>query len=96
MRPIRTSVKKVLGEQCPGMYRVLHSFYHRFKKSDTEKVFADIFRDKNWGATGSVSGRGSNLDQVKVLIGELPTLFRDLGISTVMVYHVAIFIGCVM
>lgn len=84
MRPIKTFVKKVLGEQFPGMYRVLHGIYRRFKQSDTEKVFADIFINKKWGATGSVSGPGSSPDQTKVLIGELPTLFRDLGISTIM------------
>ena len=51
---------------------------------DTEQRFGNIFKDNSWGGHDSVSGRGSDLDQTKHIIKEIPALFKDMGISTVL------------
>ncbi|OHA15780.1 MAG: hypothetical protein A3A10_00055, partial [Candidatus Tagabacteria bacterium RIFCSPLOWO2_01_FULL_42_9] len=38
----------------------------------------------SWGGHNSVSGRGSDLDQTEHIIREIPALFKDMGISTVL------------
>lgn len=50
----------------------------------TEQVFTDIYRTNHWRGKDSVSGEGSDLVQTRVIIQELPSLFRELGISTLL------------
>ena len=49
-----------------------------------KQKFENIFKNNSWGGHDSVSGRGSDLDQTKHIIKEIPALFKDMGISTVL------------
>jgi len=49
-----------------------------------EQRFKNIFKNNSWGGHNSVSGRGSDLDQTEHIIREIPALFKDMGISTVL------------
>lgn len=50
----------------------------------TEDIFTNIYKQNTWRGTQSVSGVGSELDQTTNLIKELPVLFKDLQISTML------------
>ena len=49
-----------------------------------EQRFENIFKNNSWGGHNSVSGRGSDLDQTEHIIREIPALFKDMGISTIL------------
>src|ERR1700754_5083326 len=65
----------------PSLYRLLSS--RKLKGKTTEQVFTAIYQGKEWGGD-SVSGRGSDERQTKVIIETLPSLFREFGISTML------------
>lgn len=46
--------------------------------------FKNIFKNNSWGGRNSVSGRGSDLDQTEHIIREIPALFKDMDISTLL------------
>jgi hypothetical protein len=50
----------------------------------TEGIFTNIFKENAWMSEHSVSGLGSEPDQTKKLVVELPKLFRQLNISTML------------
>lgn len=50
----------------------------------TQQIFTEIFRKNAWQGMNSVSGPGSDLDQTKTIIEELPVLLRGLGVSTIL------------
>src|SRR5271166_1903390 len=47
-------------------------------------VFTDIFKNKLWGSSESVSGTGSQLSQTRHLRAELPLLLRELNIKSIL------------
>jgi hypothetical protein len=49
-----------------------------------EQRFENILKNNSWGGHNSVSGRGSDLDQTEHIIREIPALFKDMGISTIL------------
>ncbi|MGE0704611.1 MAG: class I SAM-dependent methyltransferase [Vicinamibacterales bacterium] len=69
-----------------ALYRALRERSRRLKPETrvAEDVFADIQRRKGWGGTESVSGTGSDFDQVRALVSKLPGVFRDLQVETVL------------
>jgi hypothetical protein len=48
------------------------------------QVFTRIYRSNAWGGRESVSGHGSDLAHTAKLVGELPPLFRSLGIASIL------------
>jgi len=50
--------------------------------SDIRSIFSLIYRGNLWGDRQSASGPGSNLRQTEILSRELPALFSELGIRT--------------
>lgn len=54
------------------------------KLATTEYVFTDIFSGNKWGGVDSVSGSGSDLVQTKIIIEELPKLFREYSVHSVL------------
>jgi hypothetical protein len=50
----------------------------------TEKIFTNIFEKNEWRGVFSVSGIGSGLDQTRKIVEELPSLLRDLEVSTML------------
>lgn len=54
------------------------------EKGTPEKVFLDIYRERRWHSTESVSGWGSELRNTMQIIRELPGLLRRLGICSML------------
>jgi hypothetical protein len=81
---IRNFAKRVplLG----SIYKSLRSKYlaYRQKKKSTEEIFTDIYVQNTWAGKESVSGTGSDIDQVAVVIQQLPVLFASHGIKTML------------
>lgn len=55
---------------------------YRLDGLSTEDVFTNIYRGNRWFGKESVSGQGSNIEQTKIIIQEIPTLIRKLEAST--------------
>ena len=47
-------------------------------------IFTDIYEDNKWGDKYSFSGTGSNLEQTKTIIEEIPKLIRKYKIKTIL------------
>lgn len=50
----------------------------------TEEIFTQIHKTNAWGGNESVSGPGSGVAQTRALARELPKLFREFGISSIL------------
>lgn len=50
----------------------------------TENVFTEIYRSNAWNGKESVSGYGSDTDQVKIVSAELPRIFQEFGIKSIL------------
>ena len=48
------------------------------------ELFSNIYRNKEWGDSGSVSGSGSNLESTVKIRSALPELIEKLGIKSVL------------
>lgn len=46
--------------------------------------FTEIYNNNYWGGVSSASGRGSDLDQTRTLVKELPVLFEELKICSIL------------
>ncbi len=51
---------------------------------DAAQLFTDFFRRNKWGGRHSLSGTGSDADQTRVIVQELPLLLRRLGVRSVL------------
>lgn len=51
---------------------------------DYEKVFTEIYTSNSWGSKESKSGTGSDLENTKHIVRELPQLFSDFQIKTIL------------
>lgn len=80
----REIVRKILV--IPFMYDVLRDQYRSYRLSlkNTEDVFTDIFKKNAWRGRDSVSGRGSDVDQTRIITREIPTLLNALNTSTML------------
>ena len=56
----------------------------RLYERSREQVFFDFYEENRWGSGESISGKGSELNQTKVLIEQLPMLFSKLRISSLL------------
>lgn len=85
-------ILNLIVQKYPGLrstYYNIRNSIGGYKKETTDsstvtKVFEDIFSNNGWKGVESVSGRGSDSDQVKDLVEELPILFRELGIQSIL------------
>ncbi len=70
----------------PSTYRHIIDAYSAYfsKRKSNEAIFEDIFRRNSWQGARSVSGIGSDLDQTRMILEELPVLFKQLGVSTML------------
>jgi len=69
----------------PFVYRALRDRYARYQQSKSmEDVFTKIYRSNAFGGKDSVSGAGSDVHQTRIIARELPALFHDLNISTLL------------
>jgi len=84
MGTFREIVKKI--PVLPFVYRALHNRYaiYQWKGKSTEDVFTGIYRSNAWRGKVSVSGTGSDVHQTIIITRELPALFNDFNISTML------------
>jgi hypothetical protein len=68
------------------MYRGARAAYGSYLRTirPSEDIFRDKFARNAWRGAESVSGTGSDLEQTRVVIQELPRLLRGLGVSTLL------------
>lgn len=57
---------------------------HALNMRSSRRVFEEIFRGNEWGASESVSGPGSTLAATNSIRTALPALLSDLGVSSVL------------
>lgn len=55
-----------------------------FAGKTVSEIFTETYRKRYWRSRESVSGRGAELGQTALLRGELPALFRQYGIRTLL------------
>lgn len=81
MGTVKEIAKKIPA--IPFVYRALHNGYvrYRLKSKSPQQVFTEIHGSNAWGGEESVSGRGSDVRQTRIIIKELSRLFKDLNIS---------------
>jgi 2-polyprenyl-3-methyl-5-hydroxy-6-metoxy-1,4-benzoquinol methylase len=84
MGTLREFAKKILV--IPFVYRALRGRYRSYQlnSKSTEDVFTDIFKGNAWKGKDSVSGRGSDVDQTRIIASEIPALLNALNISTML------------
>jgi len=84
LKIIKRFAKNLPG--APNAYDFLKKKYSDYllKRMSKEDIFKDIYRRNLWGGKHSVSGPGSDRFQTRNIIKELPVLFYDMGISTVL------------
>jgi hypothetical protein len=80
------TLKNIIGKIAPVFFKKL---YHkvknlRYKKLSTKETFTRIKNKNLWGSRESVSGPGSDIEQTKTLVMELPELFKSNGIKTIL------------
>ncbi len=76
---------KDIAKRIPG----LPFLYHRsigllLRAKSAEGVFTEIFSKNRWGGADSVSGKGSDVHQTRVVIRELPLVLRNFRVRTVL------------
>jgi glycosyltransferase involved in cell wall biosynthesis len=66
-----------------SLYCFLGRMYFNYKLENAahEKIFTELIA---WGGKNSISGTGSDLNQTKLIIKELPKLFSNLNILTIL------------
>ena len=77
---LRSAARRVPGLRWA--YRRLYNLSLRLKSQ--EEVFTHIYRNNKWFGTDSVSGIGSDAVQTRVIVEQLPALFRELGIRSIL------------
>jgi hypothetical protein len=79
-RPIEI-IRKILV--FPFVYRALRGRYRSYQlnSTSTEDVFTNIFKKNAWKGKDSVSGRGSDANQTRIITSEIPALLNSLNIS---------------
>ncbi len=53
-------------------------------KKETEQIFTTIFENNGFNGKESVSGPGSNTYQTRIIIKEIPLLFKNFNINTML------------
>lgn len=76
------SVWKESAKKIPGVPFIYSWLKNKF--GTMEYIFTDIFVRNKWGGIDSVSGSGSDVLQTRVIIKELPKLFREFNVHSIL------------
>jgi hypothetical protein len=84
LKTVKQIAKTIPG--LPQIYYPLKLVYERSKARNkgAQKIFDEIFIEKRWGDKESISGPGSSLIQTQTILKELPLLFRQLNVSSLL------------
>ena len=80
---------RTLARGIPGAQALYGRMRAVFRSATTnhdpvESIFAEKMQTNAWRGAESVSGTGSDIEQTRVVIEELPRLLRGLGVSTLL------------
>jgi SAM-dependent methyltransferase len=80
---------KQMLKQVPGARSVSRLVRHRremskLRRKSAEQIFTEICRNGKWSKGDSVSGTGSDLAQTSAVRDELPSIFRDFEVSSLL------------
>lgn len=78
------SDKTTKGDPAVGRQRRVGPAPIKKKHPNPKVVFTKIYQDNSWGDADSRSGRGSNLEQTRIIRQKLPKLFQEREISTIL------------
>ena len=88
---LRTTIKKLplLPEICRSARQAARYLrrrwtHYRLKGQNPEAVFTGIYRRNGWRGDDSVSGTGSDLLQTRTVSAELPALFEEFGVHSML------------
>lgn len=74
-----------IAKKIPALHFVRRALRnHQLKSKSIEDIFTKICRSNAWGGEESVSGAGSGARQTSIIIRDLPTVFNDFNISTML------------
>jgi hypothetical protein len=85
--------KAAIGARFPRLRAIYRKAYDRtanwpriagFSLSSREAIFSKIYRENQWRDGESRSGPGSNLAATEILRREMPLVFAELGVRTVL------------
>lgn len=68
------------------MFNWLQHLYRSLtlQTKNAEEIFTDIYTKNHWKGEESISGQGSDLSQTHTLIAELPKLFEEYSVSSLL------------
>ena len=83
MKSLKSTIKSIPG--VLRLYRAVKRTVGSLRgRPATQSVFTKIYRENGWAGHASVSGRGSDDDQTKVLVEALGGVLRDLKITSML------------
>lgn len=76
---------KEIAKGIPGVRSAYHTCTGlALRLKSTEQVFSDVYAGNKFRGKESISGPGSAINQTSVIVTELPKLFDDFGIQTIL------------
>ena len=76
---------KIIVKKIPGARFFYHKMMGMYLQTKTpEQIFTGYYIHNSWNGKESVSGRGSDLDQTKLLIEKLPALLKEFHIQSML------------
>ena len=84
MKKIKFLIKKIpiLSSFCK--FLINHYLGYKLKNKKANQLFTEIYKKNSWNGKDSVSGRGSDINQTITITKELPLIFKDLFIKTIL------------
>ena len=81
-------MKHFLKQKFPKLVKNYRDFKHflkecKLKIKSNESIFTEIYQKNSWGGI-SKSGQGSDLNQTESIRKELPNVFRELKVSSIL------------
>jgi hypothetical protein len=82
---MRKIIRKILPAQVLAWHwKYIKSRRVKFEHKTHSQVFTEIFQNKYWGDEESLSGVGSTASETKNISAELPKLFREFNIQSML------------
>lgn len=78
--------------RIPIISSLFRQFFRKFRRlikktsyrGDAKKKFTDIYKNNSWGSCESVSGPGSEIKETQSVIDQLPKIFNDYEIESIL------------
>lgn len=71
-------------KKLPILYPIYMAMRGYLNPKNTEQVFTDIYKTNAWNGDDSISGPGSDIHQTRNITKELPALFNEFAIASML------------